>query len=147
MLMPIKKMGRKGKYDTHVKPYLDEIAEWYRSMNEEQIADRLGISVASFENYKNNHQELRDCLDGARKKFCTELKDALKKRAIGFHEEETETSIRQEGSKEIKVIKKTKKYYPPDVGAIHLFLKNLDENCGRAFRAWHKLQKGVRPDA
>lgn len=119
-------MGRKNKYESHVKPYLSQIAEWYETMTEEQIAVKLGVSVASFENYKSIYPELKDCLTNAKRAFCVELKDALKKKAIGFHAEETKTSIRQEGSKEIKVIEKTKKYYPPDTGAIHLLLKNLD---------------------
>lgn len=119
-------MGRKSKYESHVQPRLGEIAEWYQTMTEGEIADRLGVSQVSFEAYKKSHEELRDCLRDARKAFCAELKASLKKKAVGYEYIETKTCIRREGNKDIKVIEEYKKYAHPDTGAIHLLLKNLD---------------------
>ena len=46
-------MGRKGRYETHVKPYLQQIQDWYAEYDERQIAtEKLGIAVSTFENYK-----------------------------------------------------------------------------------------------
>ena len=122
------KLGRKGKYDTHVKPYLDKIKEWYGEMDEKQIAEKLGISIASWENYKNAYPELREVLKNGKQELISELKNSLKKKAKGFYYEETKTSIREEGGKQVKVVEKYKKYAQPDTGAIHLLLKNLDDS-------------------
>lgn len=119
-------MGRKNKYQTHVQPYLKDIKEWYETLNEGQIAKKLGIAVSSFENYKNQYPELKEALSEGREHLIEELKSSLKKKAKGYYYEETKTSIRQENGKEVKVIEKYKKYAQPDTGAIHLLLKNLD---------------------
>lgn len=121
-------MGRKGKYETHVKPRLEEIKQWYQEMSEGEITKKLGVSVASFENYKRDHEELRDCLVDAVHEYCDTLRDSLKKKANGYYYTETKTVIRREGSKDVKVIEEYKKYAHPDTGAIHLLLKNLDPN-------------------
>lgn len=120
-------MGRKNRYETHVQPHLAEIQEWYGLLDEKQIAKKLGIATSTFENYKKEHPELLEVLKNGRVQLIEDLKTSLKKKAKGFTYEEQKTSIRQEGSKEIKIIEKYKRYSPPDTGAIHLLLKNLDE--------------------
>jgi hypothetical protein len=120
-------VGRKSKYETHVKPYLCQIEESYKDLDEQQIAvERLGIAVSTFENYKKKYPELREALKKGRQYLVGELKASLKKKAKGFYYEETKTSIRQEGGKEVKIVEKYKKYAQPDTGAIHLLLKNCD---------------------
>lgn len=121
-------MGRKSRYETHVKPFLSQIQEWYELLTEAQIADKLGISVASFENYKKKYPELRNVLQNGKQHLIEELKGSLKKKAKGFYYEETKTSIKQENGKEVKIIEKYKRYAQPDTGAIHLLLKNLDDD-------------------
>lgn len=123
-------MGRKNKYETHVKPYLNQIQEWYEDLDERQIADQLGIAVSTWEKYKNKYPELREALKKGKQHLVRELKTSLKKKAKGFYYEETKTCIREVGGKQVKVIEKYKKYAQPDTGALHLLLKNLDEN-------WH----------
>ena len=119
-------MGRKCKYETHVKPYLSQIEELFQDLDERQIAERLGVAVSTFENYKRRYPELREALKKGRLHLVSELKASLKKKAKGFYYEETKTSIREEGGRRIQVIEKFKKYAQPDVGAIHLLLKNYD---------------------
>lgn len=119
-------MGRKSRYDTHVKPFLNQIQEWYELMTEAQIAEKLGVSVASFENYKNKYPELKKVLQNGKQSLIEDLKSSLKKKAKGYFYEETKTSIRKEGGKEVQVVEKYKRYAHPDTGAIHLLLKNLD---------------------
>lgn len=122
-------MGRKGKYFTHVEPYLEEIKEWYQYLTEEEIAvNKLHISVSSFENYKKQHSELREALKNARAELILELKEALKKKAKGFHYKETKKTIRSVGGVKTQVVEEYEKYSPPDTGAIHLLLKNLDDS-------------------
>lgn len=120
-------MGRKSRYETHVKPYLQQISEWYQDLDEKQIAvERLGIAVSTFEKYKREHPELVEALKKGRQSLVIELKAALKKKAKGFTYEEKKTTIRDDGGKKITTIEKFQKYAPPDTGAIHLLLKNLD---------------------
>ena len=120
-------MGRKGKYETDVLPRLSEISGWYQTMNESQIAQKLGVSVSSFENYKSDHPELCEALKKGKEILVDDLKDSLKKRAKGFHYTETKTTTRTEKGKKVQVVEEYKRYSPPDVGAIHLLLKNLDD--------------------
>lgn len=121
-------MGRKSRYETHVQPRLEEIKEWYQLNTEDQIAKRLGISAASFQKYKREHAELRDALREGRETLVENLKMSLKKKAQGYYYEESKTTVRQEGGKDVKVIERYKKYAHPDTGAIHLLLKNLDDS-------------------
>ena len=124
-------MGRKSRYETHVKPYLNQIQEWYEELDERQIAvDKLGIAVSTWEKYKKENPELRDVLKRGKQHLVSELKTSLKKKAKGFYYEETKTCIREVDGKQVKTIEKYKKYAQPDTGAIHLLLKNIDDS-------WH----------
>jgi len=124
-------VGRKSRYETHVKPYLNQIQEWYEDLDERQIAvDKLGIAVSTWEKYKKEYPELRDVLKRGKQQLVSELKTSLKKKAKGFYYEETKTCIREVDGKQVKTIEKYKKYAQPDTGALHLLLKNLDES-------WH----------
>ena len=54
-------MGRKSKYEDNVKPYLKEVKEWRKiGVTEEKIAERLGISVASLNEYKKKYPEFSE---------------------------------------------------------------------------------------
>lgn len=125
-------MGRKNKYETHVKPHLAEIRKWYETMTEAQIASRLGVSSSSWENYKNAYPELRECLRQGKEQLVEELKSTLKKRALGFYYDEIKEKSEINESGELVVVERYKvtKYAAPDLGSIHLLLKNLDDN-------WH----------
>ena len=123
-------MGRKNKYETHVKPRLEEIKEWIQYEPEDVIAKRCGVAVSSFENYKRDHEELREALKEGRDKLVIKLKETLKKKALGFKYTERKTILREYGGKKAKIIEEVERYAQPDLGSIHLLLKNLDSN-------WH----------
>ncbi len=121
-------MGRKNLYETRVKPYLQEISEWYQEFDEGQIArEKLHISVSTFENYKNKYPELRAALIRGKETLESDLKASLKKKAKGFYYTETKTCIREVNGKKEKVIEKYERYAQPDTGAIHLLLKNISD--------------------
>lgn len=123
-------MGRKNKFESHVRPRFEDIKQWYQDMTEAEIVKRLGISVRAWENYKKEYPELTELLKDSKTQLKHELKETLKKKAKGFYYEESKTFIREENGKQVKTIEKHKKYAQPDLGSIHLLLKNLDEN-------WH----------
>lgn len=134
-------MGRKGKYETHVKPFLPQIAEWFELLSESQIAGKLGISVASFENYKKAYPELRECMKRSKEHLAEELKKNLKKKAQGFYYEESRTYVKREGGKTVKITETFKKYAQPDTGAIHLLLKNIDDEWRNDDRASYDMKR------
>ena len=121
-------MGRKSKYETHVKPFLSDIQEWYELLTEEQIAKKLGISVASFENYKRKYPEFKKVLQAGKQSLIEDLKQSLKKKALGFTYKEKKTYIKEVDGQRVKIIEEYEKYAQPDTGAIHLLLKNLDKD-------------------
>lgn len=122
-------MGRKGKYETHVEPRLHEISKWICTMTEGQIASKLGINQSTFQRYKNKHPELAEALVEGIGNLKVELKETLKKKAQGYTYEEEKTTRKIEGGKVIAITKETyKRYAQPDTGAIHLLLKNIDED-------------------
>ena len=135
-------MGRKGRYETHVKPYLSKISEWYELLNEGQIAKKLGISSSTFDRYKRDHEELRNALQSGREALIEELKTTLKKKAAGYYYEEVKTIVREDGGTTAKVIEKYKKYAHPDTGAIHLLLKNLDDTWRNDDKATMDIKRG-----
>lgn len=67
-------MARPNKYDTHVAPRLVEVADWVRNgATDEEIADRLGIAISTFYEYKSKAEfsefsevlkKTRDAIDG-----------------------------------------------------------------------------------
>lgn len=128
------KAGRKNKYETHVKPYFEKIKKWYLTKTETQIAQKLGITVQSWIKYKNQYPELRELLQDSKEDLVDELKGILKKKAQGFYYTETTKTVIKGDGKEVKKIEERQRYAQPDTGAIHLLLKNLDDD-------WHNDDK------
>lgn len=129
-------MGRKNKYETNVKPHLAEIPKWYETMTEGQIAAKLGVSSSSWENYKNTYPELLQCLRQGKDFLIEELKSTLKKKALGYEYTEIKEKSEPDEHGELHVIERTVtiKHVVPDLGSIHLLLKNLDDT-------WHNDDK------
>lgn len=90
-------VGRKSKYETHVKPYFEQIDKWLNGgASEKQCAVNLGISYASWNNYKNRHAEFKALCEKPRQSLVDDLRSALVKKALGFTYEEKEQYIKQE---------------------------------------------------
>lgn len=118
----------KSKYPDLVQPRFPEIRAWLEAgLTERQVAKNLGICKTTFESYKQRYPDFLDLLKKARAVIVKEVENALTKRALGFEYEEIETEIKQVGEgKELKSIRKVTKYYPPDVAACAILLKNKD---------------------
>ena len=112
------KAGRKTKYDTNVKPYLNRIPKWRRQgMTEEQICKKLDVV------------ELMEALKKGKEELIEELEDSLYKRALGYEYEEIKEFIEIDEKGNSKVKREIyKKSMHPDVGAIAFALKNLDKD-------------------
>lgn len=126
-------MGNKSKYETYVKPYLEDIKIWTESLTDREIAEKLKISPRTFATYKKDYPDLAQALEDGKKKLVRTLKETLKKKAKGFYYEEVKTiKIHNPDpdaeSEWIERIEINRKYAQPDTGAAHLLLKNLDPN-------------------
>lgn len=119
-------MGRKNRYDTHVKPRLEEVREWVQILTEEQIARRLGISPRSFATYKADHAELQEALKKGIETLVEDLKLTMKKKAIGYRYTEKKRTIKETSDGKVVVLEEFERYAQPDLGAMHLLLKNYD---------------------
>ena len=122
--------GRNSKYETHIKSKLDEIEKLLNEgASEKQVAEYLGVSYASFNNYKNKYKELADLCNKPRTKLIDDLRSALVKRAMGFTYEEKKQYIKEdEQGKKYKYTEITTKYQPPDTTAIFGALNIYDND-------------------
>ena len=111
----------RGKYETHVKPKLDLIAQWARDGSiERDIAKKLGVSESTFSGYKKEHEELLQTLTVNKEVADARVESALYKRAIGYEYDEVCTEVGPDGAK----TKTTTKQVAPDVTAQIYWLNN-----------------------
>lgn len=119
--------GRPSKYETHVKPRLIEVEAWCRDgLTKEQIAQKLGIHIATLCEYQNKYIEFSEALKRGREVADIVIENALFKRALGYkYKEAKKESYQVEGSdrvaiKEVEIIKEV----PGDTTAQIFWLKN-----------------------
>ena len=76
-------MARIGKYESHVKPNLPLIKSWRADgYTEQQIYTKLGVGHNAFNEYKNNHKELREVLKNSRELLVAKIEDSLFTQAL-----------------------------------------------------------------
>lgn len=76
-------MARPNKYESHVAPRLNEVADWVRNgATEREIAERLGISERSFYEYKNGFSQFSQVLKKTRDAVDGEVENALLQSAL-----------------------------------------------------------------
>lgn len=141
------KVGRKNRYETHVKPFLGQIREWCNTMTEKQMAEKLGIAYSTWNKYRIENAELMEILKKGRSDLVSDLRSALIKKAKGY--EYTETKVITEAVKwpeemydllisagfseeqisQSKLVRTEvmNKHASPDVAALNLALKNYDK--------------------
>jgi len=79
------KRGRKGKYESHVKPKLVLIEAWCRDgATDLEIYTKLGISKDSFYEYRKKHFEFYETLKKGKEVVDVEVENALLKKAKGY---------------------------------------------------------------
>ena len=89
--------GRKSKYESHIKPNFSKIEKWLNDgASEKQCAENLGISYATWNNYKNQYADFYELCTKPRTALVENLRSALVKQALGFEYEEKKQYISQE---------------------------------------------------
>lgn len=126
--------GRKCLYDELVKPRLAWINEQVRNgIREKAIADELGITEVTLNNYKNKYPELKEAL--SRNKGADVLQRLINsgiESACGqWVEEETITVLLDKDGKPSKRQKvTTKKYIPPNPALNQYYTKHFGQEEG-----------------
>lgn len=134
--------GRNGKYETHIKPFFDEIEKLLNNgASEKQVAESLGISYASWNNYKKDYPEFKELCQKPRTTLVEDLRSALVKRALGFTYEEKKQYITEgEDGKKKKHTEITTKQALPDTTAIFGALNIYDPSYVKDKKA-HELKE------
>ena len=116
-------MARPNKYETHVAPRLNEIADWVRNgATDSEIAERLGISEDSLYKYKREFSEFSETLKETKEFIDAEIENSLAKRALGYEYEEVTRERNADG--DLVVTKVVTKQVAPDTTAQIFWLKN-----------------------
>lgn len=133
--------GRKGKYESYVKPHFEKIEKWLNNgASEKQVAEALGISYATFNNYKRDYKELRELCEKPRVGVILDLRSALVKRALGYSYEEKKQYITEdENGNKKKHTEITTKEALPDTTAIFGALNLYDPDYVKD-RKQHELK-------
>jgi hypothetical protein len=110
-----------------VEARLELVEKWARAgLSDKQIAWNLGICRSTLDFYKRAHPDFLDTLRKGRESFLAEVENALIKRALGIHYEESKTYIKETAGEVTRYVEKSEKYLPPSVGACFILLKNKD---------------------
>lgn len=128
------KRGAKSKYERLVKPYLTEINKKVREgVTEAAIAQALGISVASLNNYRNQHPEFAEAL--SKDKGADELQALINagvEAAKGGYVENEQTvyTIDDNGNPVIEKVIKNKVWQPPNPALNKFYVMNFGKEQG-----------------
>lgn len=124
------KTGRKSKYDTEIKPHLEEIEQAVRNgATVAEIAKAFNIAESTIYKYKAEKAEFSAAFARGRANIIIEIRGALLKKALGFeYEEEKRVGRKDAHGENIVVVEKYKRYCPPSETAAAMLLRNYDEN-------------------
>ena len=136
-------VGRPSRYETEIKPHIEEIKNAVSSgATVEEIASAFNIAVSTLHKYKAEKKELKDAFARGREKVVIEIKAALLKKALGFeYEEEKRVGRKDKNGENIILVEKYKRYSTPSETAANMLLRNYDENWRDTDNATAQLRK------
>lgn len=126
--------GRKSKYDTHIKPYLETIKRKVcEGATERDLAKALGVSHTAWNEYKAKYPEFAAILkmdEDATRIILEHLDNAMLKSASGYdYTEKKQFFIFDDNGERILAKEEvTKKHIPPNVTAIFGAYNRFDKN-------------------
>lgn len=118
-------MGVKGVYIDAIHP------DWGKSLaqlglDDQQIADRMGVSRKTINKWKKDHPVFGDSLKNGKEPTDAKVEQALLKRALGYQYDEEKVVIETDadGNKRPARIERIKKHVTSDTTACIFWLKN-----------------------
>lgn len=119
----------KGKYHKWLTDEgLNRLKGWKRNgLTDEQIADNMGINVATLYRWINEHCEICEALKTGKEDADMLVENALFKSALGYdYEEITEELVydNKTRTRKMMITKRQKKHQPPSNTAQIFWLKN-----------------------
>lgn len=121
--------GRPSKYETHIKPYIENIKHWKKcGASNEQICEALEVGTSAFYEYKNKYAEFAEAFAVSNRFTDLELSGALYKIATGFEYQEKKQYIKDdpESGKRVTYTEITTKYQAPNPTAIAMYKRNVN---------------------
>ena len=119
----------KSKYDTHVKPRLNEIKQWVEDgATDTEMIKALEVSRPAFYKYIKQHEELDQIIKEGRTAKVKELKAVLFKKALGGQRVSKEEYELDKSTGEMVLVKQIIANDPANLTAIMILLKHWDKN-------------------
>jgi transposase-like protein len=113
--------GRPSKYSAEFHPRI-VYALARNGDTEQEIAGHLGVNPSTLTLWKKEHPEFSASLNKGRADVDANVENALLRRALGFREPAVKIFMTAGASK--PVYAEYQEYYPPDVAAAFIWLKN-----------------------
>ena len=140
------KRGAKCRYETCVKPYLEEINKKIREgITEKAIASSLGITEQTLNNYKKKYPELAEALSKDKGADVLQaLLNAGVEAAMGYYatNEQTVYTVDENGNKVIEKIIVNKVWQPVNQSLNKFYVQNYGKEQGfTADPLQHDLKK------
>ena len=136
-------MGRTSKYETDVKPHIEEIKKAVQAgATVEEVAKALGIATGTLYKYKAEKKELSEAFARGREQIVFDIKAALLKKALGFsYEEEKRVGRKDKNGENIILVEKYTRYSVPSETAANMLLMNYDKDWRTNDNATAELRK------
>lgn len=129
-----KTRGRKSKYDDLVKPHLSWINQQVREgITEKAIANELGITEVTLNNYKNKYPELAEALSKSKGADVLQklINSGIEAACGKWIEEEVTTIQLDKDGRPVKRQKQIiKKYLPPNPALNQYYTKHFGQDEG-----------------
>lgn len=130
----------KNKYEVYVLPHLHSVESWVlEGIDEDGIAQRLGVCSQTLKKYKKEHEELARILNSGRREILAGVENALLKKAKGYTYTETKTVDKGDRIE----VTTTEKEMPPDLSAISFLLRNYCPEKWSDKPSVHKEEQAV----
>ena len=136
-------MARPNKYESHIKPYLQDIKDALeRGVEEKKIAQSVGVSVSAWCDYKKRFTEFSEVFKRKdTSEILKQLDSALLKLALGFEYEKKKQYITTDADgKTKKHTEIIKGFQSPNVTAIFGAYNRFDPNYIKD-KAYYELKQ------
>lgn len=122
-------MGRPSKYESEIKPHLDDIRKAVEAgATDKEIATAFGISLSTIYKYKAEKKEFSDAFARGREQVVFDIKAALLKKALGYEYQEKKQYIKKDESGEnVTYTEITTRHQPPSETAGAMLLRNYEK--------------------